>query len=142
MSKHALLIPADVTRPALVIDLTAGRGELGNLQAAVGGLVEVQAHPEGDLWCNDSGRIDGLPVNVRVNVWMLNESAAAKASRVAEGMVIYGDVVVTGPPDRDGDTTPVSSALVDHFTRMSVSPDAVRDWDTRNLGVEVADWEI
>lgn len=142
MPKHALLIPADVNQPVQVIDLNAGPGELPNLQAAVGGLVDVQAHPEGDLWCNDSGRICGLPVNVRVGAWMLNQSASAAAGRVGESMVIYGDVVMTGPPDRNGDTTPISQTMIDYFAGLVVSADALRDWDIRSVDVTVADWDI
>ncbi|MCK9894696.1 DUF3846 domain-containing protein [Frankia sp. AgB32] len=142
MCKNALHIPADVDMPVRVIDLDAGLGELRNLQAAVGGLVDVQAHSEGDLWCSDSGRVDGLAVNVRVNVWMLNDSAAAKMGRVGEHMVIYGDVVMTGLPNWEGDTTPVTQAMIDYFSGLVVSADALRDWDTRYVGVKVTDWEL
>jgi hypothetical protein len=142
MSKQALLIPADPTQPAKVIDLDSGPGELRNLQAAVGGLVEVQAHPEGDLWCNDSGRLDGLPINVRVSRWLIAQSTASQEGRFGEGMIVYGDVVVTGPPDREGDTTPVDPEMVSLFTSLTVSPDALRDWDTRNVDVVVTDWDV
>jgi hypothetical protein len=78
---------------------------LANLQQNVGGLIDVVAHREGDFWINDEGRINGSPVNVRVTNWVLNDSALAKQGRAGEWSVIFGDVVITGGPDREGESS-------------------------------------
>jgi ABC-type uncharacterized transport system YnjBCD ATPase subunit len=98
----ALLVPADATVPVQLIDLAEGDSSYTALRTAIGGYLEVQAHQEGDLWLHDEGRLIDLPINVRINHWMLNDAALAHQQQVGESMVIYGDVVITGPPDRDG----------------------------------------
>ena len=67
-----------------MIDLHAGDDEVRNLQSEVGGVFDVVAHRECDLWINDEGRINGSPVNVRVSHWVLNASEKAKEGRVGE----------------------------------------------------------
>lgn len=136
----ALVVPADPKEPVRVIDLNAGEGSLDNLQKAVGGLVDCVAHREGDLWINDEGRINGSPVNVRITHWVLNESAFAKEGHVGEWSVLYGDVVVTGGPDREGDSTEVDPALVQYFSSLDLSQNAVDDWTTRNVEWTVMEW--
>jgi Domain of unknown function (DUF3846) len=136
----ALVIPADPTEPVRVIDLDSGDGALANLQQAVGGFVEVQAHTEGDIWLNDEGSINGSPVNVRASHWVLNDSAMSGEGGVGEWSVLYGDVVVTGPPDREGESTAVDPKLVAYFSDLELAPDVVADWDVRNVHVIVTDW--
>jgi hypothetical protein len=46
--------------------------------------------------------------------------------------VIYGDVVITEPPHH-GEATEVDPALVDYFSSLELSPNAVADWDTREV---------
>jgi hypothetical protein len=137
---NALVVPADPQEPVRVIDLNSGNGSLANLQQAVGGLVDVQAHAEGDLWLNDEGRINDSPVNVRVTHWVLNDSAMAREGRVGEWSVLYGDIVVTGPPDREGETTPVDPKLVAYFDGLRLDPQSVAEWDTRDVNWIVTDW--
>jgi hypothetical protein len=136
----ALVVPADPTEPVRVIDLDSGAGQLDNLQKAVGGFVEVQANSERDLWIHDEGRINDSPVNVRASHWVLNDSQMAKEGRAGEWSVLYGDVVVTGPPDREGDSTAVDPKLVAYFSDLELSQDAVADWDVRNVQVIVTEW--
>jgi Domain of unknown function (DUF3846) len=103
-SLDALVVPADPQEPVRVIDLDAGSDQVKNLQKEVGGVFDIVGHRECDLVINDVGRIDGSPVNVRVTHFVLNDSTMAKEGRAWEGAVIYGDVVITGPPqyqDRD-----------------------------------------
>lgn len=136
----ALIIPADPSEPCRVVNLAAGARQLANLQDAVGGYVDVQAHDECDIWVNDEGRLIDLPVNVRVSHWMLNESERAKRGEVGESMVMYGDAVLTGPADSEGDVTPVDDELVKHFQDMKLDQSAMRDWDTREVSFRVMDW--
>jgi hypothetical protein len=137
---NALIVPADPQERVRVVDLNSGDGSLANLQHAVGGLVDVVAHPEGDIWINDEGRINDSPVNVRVTHWVLNDSAMAKEGQVGEWSVLYGDIAVTGPPDREGETTPVDPKLVAYFDGLELSRESVADWDTREVGWAVMDW--
>jgi hypothetical protein len=136
----ALVIPADPAEQVRLIDLDAGDGSLANLQKAVGGFVEVQAHSEGDIWLNDEGRINDSRVNIRASHWVLNDSAMSREGRVGEWSVLYGDVVVTGPPDREGESTAVDPKLVAYFQGLELSQDAVADWDVRNVQVSVTEW--
>src|SRR6266576_3151170 len=115
----ALVIPADVSRPIKVIDLVA--------------------HRECDIWIHGKGRINGSPVNVRASHWVLNASEKAQQGRVGEWSVLYGDVVITGPP-LGGEATKVSPALVEHFSSLDLSGNAVDDWTVRNVQWRVTDW--
>lgn len=137
---RALVVPADPSQPVREIDLNAGEGSLRNLQQAVGGYVDVQAHAEGDIWVHDEGRIIDLPVNVRVSHWVLNESEASKQGTVGEWSVLYGDAVITGRPDAEGESTAVSQEMVDYFKSVQLSPEAMKDWDVRNVGIQVMEW--
>ena len=65
----------------------------------------------------------------------------AKEGRAWEGAVIYGDVVITGPP-RSGESTEIDPALVDYFSSLELSPNAVKDWDVREVGWRVTTWEF
>jgi hypothetical protein len=47
---------------------------------------------------------------------------------------------VTGPPDREGESTPVDPKLVAYFDGLKLDPQSVADWDTREVHWEVRDW--
>ncbi len=91
---------------------------------------------------NDEGRINGSPVNVRISHWVLQDSAMAKEGRAWEGAVFYGDCVVTGPASRQGESTAVDPALVDYFSSLNLDPNAMRDWDVRNVDWRVTSWDL
>jgi hypothetical protein len=137
----ALVVPADPKEPVRVIDLNAGGDQLKNLQREVDGLIDMVGHRECDLVINDEGRINGSPVNVRVTHWILQDSTMAKEGRAWEGAVIYGDVVITGPPQH-GEATEVGPAIVDYFSSLELSPNAVADWDVRNVEWKVTSWDL
>lgn len=139
---QALLIPADPTQPVEVINLweNGKDNEVARIQEAVEGHFDVQAHPEGDIWINDEGRIIDMPVNVRASSWVLNDSTMAKDGRAGEWSVLYGPAVLTGPADRNGDATAVKPEMVELFQGMEVDPDRMRDWDVRNVDIVVMDW--
>src|SRR4051794_11404964 len=86
--------------------------------------------------CECSLLID-LPINVRVNQWMLNDSTQAHEQRVGGSMVIYGDVGTTEPPDRHGDVTAIRQNMIDYFQDLHLAPDAMKDWDVRNTEITV-----
>lgn len=92
------------------IDLDADGGELIQLQTAVGGWVEaIQADAITTLWCNEEGKLKGLPCNDKATTlwWTLNPEAVGLD-------ILCGDVVVTGSPDGDGETRAIedSTALI------------------------------
>jgi hypothetical protein len=137
----ALVVPADPREPVRVIDLDAGGDQVKNLQSELGGVFDIVGHKECDLVINDEGRIDGSPENVRVTHWILQDSTMAKEGRAWEGAVIYGDVVITGPPEY-GEATEVDPAMVDYFSSLELSPNAVADWDVRNVEWKVTSWDL
>ena len=136
----ALVVPADPQKAVKVIDLNAGDGSYANLRKEIGGTLDVVEHAEGDIWIHDTGRIDGHPINVRVSHWVLNTSQLAHEGRAGEWSVIFGDCVITGGPDREGESTAVDPALVEHFSSLQLAPNAVDDWTTRELRVIITDW--
>jgi hypothetical protein len=77
-----------------------------------------------------------------VTHWALNSSELAQEGRAYEYSVIYGDCVITGPPDRQGESTAIDPALVEHFSSLQLAPNAIDDWTTRNVGFTVAIWEF
>lgn len=138
---HGLLIPVDPTKPVSLVDLSRDADDsTGALQRLVGGRIDVQAHDEGDFWLNDDGRLIDLAINVRVNHWVLNESTAARQGEVGEFTMVYGDVVMTGPPDAEGDITSVDPRMAEYFQALRVNPNALKDWDVRNVEWTVQDW--
>jgi len=76
--------------------------EFGNalkpLQEAVGGLIELIPlhHLVADMWVNDEGKLhDFAPNFLATELW-------AKENLNAE--LLYGDVIITGPSDEQGET--------------------------------------
>lgn len=137
----ALHIPADINQPVQLVEYELGES-LGTLQHLVGGLVDVQAHSEGDVWCHDESRIINLPVNPRVSYWMLRDSKIAKEGNASEWNVFYGEVVLTGPVDDKGDTTSVEPGMFEYFKALKVNPTAMKDWDVRSTDIRVTSWDL
>ena len=134
-------MPADPQEPVRVVDLDAGGDQVNNLQREVGGVFDIVAHRECDLVINDEGRINGSPSERQDQPLVLNDSTMAKEGRAWEGAVIYGDVVITGPPQR-GESTDVDPALVDYFSSLPLSPNAMADWHVRNVDWRVTSWDL
>jgi hypothetical protein len=90
--KTALRINTDFTTE--VLDLEAD--SLSQLQEAVGGLVQaIDLQDNLTLWCNEEGKLIGLPVNVMgTRLW-------EKSFGLTD--VIMGNVVFTGGTDDEGD---------------------------------------
>jgi uncharacterized protein DUF3846 len=93
-------------------DITGGRQRIADL---VGGYPEVTTYDrDAHIFVNDTGRIDGLPLNERATDYILVHSQAAAqhgmhgAHRTAYGL--YGDVVITGL-----DAGAVPDRLIEHF---------------------------
>lgn len=110
MSKPALWITVngDVNR----IDLSDD--SLGKLQAAVGGYVQAVDIGPYTMWLDEEGKMKGKPANVF--------GTFAWHSIYGPTDVIVGDVVVTGPSDRNGDLTALDEeAFAAYFDNLLVA---------------------
>lgn len=98
--KKAIVINPDGTTES--VDLDTG-DELSLLQSAVGGYVQaVYPNQATTLWCNEDGKMLGLPVNhTATQLWRTLHPAVTD--------VLQGVVVVTGGDDGRGDTLAVTS---------------------------------
>jgi hypothetical protein len=99
--KTALRINTDLTTE--VLDLS--NDEYNQLSGTVGGLIQaVSLKPDLTLWCNDEGKLMGLPVNlISTHMW---ERSFGQTD------VIVGDCVFTGGTDEEGETIELSQAWV------------------------------
>lgn len=81
-----------------------GGFSLDTLQKSVGGYVQAVESASGEttFWCNEEGKLEGLPVNKAATfiLWSLNT-----AFRDQDFLV--GSVVITGGVDDDGNTLPI-----------------------------------
>lgn len=102
----AILIPVDGPVESVSFDR---KNELSVLQDAVGGWIEmVDMGANGALWCNEEGKLMNLPMNKRATyMWWTMVPAARGVD------VLCGDVMVTGAPDDDGNTTSVAQLILD-----------------------------
>lgn len=100
-----ILIPADERRPLELQDFRS----LDDYQFAVGGWIE--GVPVGDdgtsFFANTEGKHVGLPVNRRASIhWLLQFHGRATHDR------LFGDVVLVGPADGEGETQGVPEPLL------------------------------
>lgn len=85
---------------------------LTGLQAAVDGTVDCVHLPELgiDMWVNDEGLILGLDPNFHASLF----ARAAGASQP----LYFGDVILTGGPDDDGDSTSLPDVVVEGLAQL------------------------
>lgn len=105
----ALIIKPDATYEVRQIDQS-----LASYREILGGYLEAVPAGEGaTFWCNEEGKIHGLPRNnMATYLWW-------KLDPEFEGLDdLCGTVVVTGPADEAGDSYPVLDAVVDLYRRM------------------------
>lgn len=87
---------------------------LETLQEAVGGLIQaVDLTPSLTMWCNEEGKLIGLPVNpVATAMW---------TRYFGETDIIVGDVVFTGGCDEEGETTSILQNDADSIIKLCAS---------------------
>ncbi len=98
-----------IIHPTGAVSFIPGKPTVTELQHAVGGYIEgVPAMDDAGgfdesytAYCNEEGKLDGLPVN----------RPATKFCRVDGFDVLVGPVVIIGPPDEEGDDTPLPEAV-------------------------------
>lgn len=123
MTKDALVIPADGQPYKTEIDDSQ---ELEQLQSLVGGYIELvvvdneEGLPVLSVFCNEEGKIEGLPRNGRANHFF---------RAVLSDDVLVGPVVMMGPADADGETT--SLDYVDEWLKaaLDISDVDLQRWD-------------
>lgn len=99
-----LAVSVTVDGQVLVLDLNEVDSELTALQSAVGGWIQAVDLKDGmSMYLNEEGKIHGLDLNpIATQYWEDSYGVGTD--------VILGAVVFTGLPDRNGDTTSVTSA--------------------------------
>jgi hypothetical protein len=105
---EALIIQADGTYEVRQVDQ-----DLATYRGIVGGYIEPVDAEGAILWCNEEAKIHGLPTNLMATFlwWQLNPDM--------EGLdELRGTVMVTGPADEAGDSTPILPPVLDHFRKM------------------------
>lgn len=86
--------------------------DLRNLQGIVGGYIEavntmydVAGVPQAIFWCNEEGKLKGLPLNRRATaLWYTIEGGPT-------GDHFCGTVILSGGADPDGDILPLPEVL-------------------------------
>jgi hypothetical protein len=94
-----------------VIDLDATEGALAVLQDAVDGYVQaIDLTPNMTMWCNEEGKLDGLP----------NNSIATAIFQEKFGAVdiIVGNAVITGGVDDEGETIGLTAEQVEKLQHL------------------------
>ena len=93
--RSALVIPAGVDDPYVIQVPEDGRSALAVYQKVVDGWIELVPCPHDvTVYCNEEGKIHGLPPNYRAThlfgAWLQPWD------------IIAGTVIVVGPPDSEG----------------------------------------
>jgi len=105
--RNALVIGTDSS--VSFADLDAPEGSYKVLSNAVGGWIECVAISDDlTMWCNEEGKLDGLPVNDIATKIFQNRFGAVD--------VIMGNVVLTGGADDEGDDLGLTEEQVQLFT--------------------------
>ncbi len=90
-----------------------------SIRDGVGGLIEAAPTDESlTLWVNEEGKIDGLPLNPLGHA-LWNEVDIYGC--IAAGDWLAGPCVVTGPPDDDGNPTPVPDWLLPRLACLAAT---------------------
>jgi len=93
--------------------------DLQTLKAIVGGYIEAvytayddHGRPRVTLWCNEDGKILGLPINRRATaLWYALNGGPT-------GYTLNGPVLVTGSDDGQGDILDVPDMLIDLWNSL------------------------
>ena len=110
---QALIVKAE-TMETSIVDIPR-EGALPMLQEAVGGWIEAVSLRDFDFYCNEEGKLTGLPVNeVATALW---EEVYGPTD------VIMGDIIIVGPVDGEGYNTELST---DHILTVQAIAKVLR----------------
>lgn len=100
---------------AVIIDtdgttrLTEIENSLGSFQSIVGGYIEAVIGEWGTIYVDEEGLLKRLP---------FNEFATLYAVRFLKRPVrLFGTALILGPPDSEGNDTPVQPGTADYLTK-------------------------
>jgi len=97
-----------ITTDGFAIHMDLSHNTLAQLQAAVGGYVQaVDLTPELTMWCNEEGKLQGLPFNAAATL--------AWAMSFGKTDIIVGNAVFTGGTDHNGDIKSLSPELIERL---------------------------
>lgn len=105
---NAIVIPVEGEWTLGVIeqDLRTLQGIVGGYLEAVNTMHDEDGYPQAIIWCNEEGKLEGLPINRRATaLWYA-------LNRGPTGDTLSGTVILTGPSDSEGDMLPVPEILV------------------------------
>lgn len=102
-------IQAVIVHPDGTVQHTEIENSLGSFQAVVGGYIEGVIGRVATIYVNEEGLLIGLPPNPFATLF-------AQRFLGAEG-VLVGPALILGPPDYEGEDTPVRQSVVDYFTQ-------------------------
>jgi hypothetical protein len=77
------------------------------LSDAVGGMIECVGLEDVDLWCNENGIAEGLPLNMI--------ASAIYSDALNAGNAILGNVIITGSCDAEGETLGLTDEQVAYW---------------------------
>jgi len=86
--KQAILIKVNGERSLITLHTDESNTQLNDLQKAVGGMIELIRFKLGDMYVNETGKLDLLPVNAYATLLVWPEPDIDK------GLFIVGDVVL------------------------------------------------
>jgi hypothetical protein len=109
MTKETLMTTAlQITTEGTAVHMDLSHNTLAQLQAAVGGFVQaVDLTPELTMWCNEEGKLRGLPFNAAATL--------AWATSFGKTDIIVGNAVFTGGTDDEGATKSLSPEMVERL---------------------------
>ncbi len=109
--KQMLAIKLDTDGVAVEVEISEEGQRLKQLQEAVGGWVEaVDLSPTLTMWCNEEGKLIGLPLNsLATDLW---EESFGKTD------LIKGNVIFTGGVDDEGSTLGLDEATTNKLRKL------------------------
>ena len=102
--QKAVVINTDGEKSVVEFEFANSYKTLSN---AVGGYIECVGLEGADMWCNENGIAEGLPLN------MVASAIYSEAFGVSNP--ILGNVIITGGADEEGETLGLTDEQVAHW---------------------------
>lgn len=140
MKITGILVPQDDEQPLQKVEFE--RGDIRTMQGYVGGTFDVIDidNPPASIWFDDEGKIKAeWTPNRRATLMLWVHSSAFRNFDV-----VAGNALLTGPPDKNGDTTSAPDHLLKLlFERCTLKVEVQTEEDGPWNGNEqwFADWE-
>ena len=102
-------IKAVIVHPDGTVQNTEIANDYKSFQAVVGGYIEGVLGSTATMYVNEEGLLRALPAN----------PIATQFAQFILGrnVILYGTALILGPPDGEGNDTPVRQTVVDYFTK-------------------------